>query len=122
MDQKSTPSPAEEQQDGYKARRTTRHAIDVPTALQPQNLYEIEVKVRNVSARGFMAECHEPVRIGSYVSLEVPGIGPVHAQVRWQIGSRMGGMFLDPISLARCEWRADKAEAKSEAGEGTAVA
>ncbi len=117
MDQKTTPSPAEEQQDGYKPRRTTRHRIDEPTNLQPQNLIEIEVKVRDVSARGFMAECHEPVRIGSYVSLDVPGIGPVHAQVRWQIGSRMGGMFLDPISLARCEWRADKAAAKGDSSE-----
>jgi hypothetical protein len=57
-----------------------------------------------------MAECAEPVRIGSYVTLDVPGIGPVQAQIRWQIGIRMGGMFLDPISLARCEWTAEKAE------------
>ena len=39
-----------------------------------------------------MAECAEPVRIGSHVSLEVPGIGPGHAQVRWQLGGLMGGM------------------------------
>ena len=58
-----------------------------------------------------MAECAEPVMIGSYVSLEVPGIGPVKAQVRWQIGLKMGGMFLDPISLAQCEWIAEKAQA-----------
>lgn len=122
MDQNPTPSPAEEQQDGYKSRRTTRHMIDEPTNLQPQNLFEIEVKVRNVSARGFMAECHEPVRIGSYVSLDVPGIGPVQAQVRWQIGAKMGGMFLDPISLSRCEWRADKAEAKAESSESNEAA
>jgi len=43
-------------------------------------------------------------RAGAYVSLEIPGIGPVEAQVRWQIGVRMGGMFMDPISLSRCEW------------------
>ena len=83
-------------------------------SLTPQNLYEVEVKVRNLSPCGFMAECAEPVRIGSYVSLDVPGIGPVHAQVRWQIGARMGGMFLDPISLGRCEWTAVKAP-KNEA-------
>ena len=59
-----------------------------------------------------MAECAEPVRIGSYVSLDVPGIGPVQAQVRWQIGVRMGGMFLDPISLARCEWTAREGAAR----------
>ena len=47
--------------------------------------------------------------IGSYVALDVPGIGPVNAQVRWQIGIRVGGMFLDPISLTECEWTAKKA-------------
>ena len=117
MDQKSSRAPEEEQEFGYQARRTPRHAIDEAANLQPQNLFEIEVKVRNVSTRGFMAECGEPVRIGSYVSLEVPGIGPVHAQVRWQIGTRMGGMFLDPISLARCEWRADKADSTDKTSE-----
>jgi len=117
MDRNITPSPFEEPQDGYKSRRTTRHDIDEPSNLQPQNLYDIEVNVRNVSTRGFMAECAEPVRIGSYVSLQVAGIGPVNAQVRWQIGSRMGGMFLDPISLARCEWRAEPIEPGSEASE-----
>ena len=117
MDQNSTPSPDEEQQDGFKPRRTTRHPIDESANLQPQNLYDIEIKVRNVSTRGFMAECGEPVRIGSYVSLSVPGIGPVDAQVRWQIGTRLGGMFLDPISLARCEWRADTVEPSGETSE-----
>jgi hypothetical protein len=62
-----------------------------------------------------MAECASPVQIGSYVSLDVPGVGPVRAQVRWQIGGRMGGMFLDPISLNRCEWTAIKAEPPREA-------
>ena len=110
MDQDSTPTPYEDQMDGYRPRHSTRHDIDEAANLQPQNLFDIEVKIRNVSTRGFMAECAEPVRIGSYVSLNVPGIGPVHAQVRWQIGTRLGGMFLDPISLARCEWRADTCE------------
>jgi len=110
-------SPFEEPEENYKARRSTRHDIDEAANLQPQNLYEIEIKVRNVSTRGFMAECAEPVRIGSYVSLDVPGIGPVDAQVRWQIGSRMGGMFLEPVSLARCEWRAETAGPGSETSE-----
>jgi hypothetical protein len=57
------------------------------------------------------------VRIGSHVSLEVPGVGPVRAQVRWQLGDRMGGMFLDPISLSRCEWTAEPAEAPGEPAE-----
>ena len=66
--------------------------------------------MRDLSTRGFMAECDQWVEIGSTVSLAVPGIGAVEAQVRWQIGNRMGGMFLDPISLERCEWMAVRAE------------
>ena len=87
-----------------KPRRTQRVSIEESTSLRSQSWYKIEVRVRDLSTCGFMAECVEPVRIGSYVSLDVPGVGPVHAQVRWQIGTRMGGMFLDPISLHRCEW------------------
>ena len=101
---------------GFKSRRTAR--VDIPDAqvsLSPRDLYNIEINVRNVSAAGFMAECAAPVRIGSYVTLDIPGVGPVEAQVRWQIGMKMGGMFLDPISLGRCEWVAEKAKTEEPA-------
>ncbi len=101
----------DEQALGFKPRRASRVVVEGSASLTPQDLYKVEIKVRNVSNCGFMAECAEPIRIGSYVSLDVPGVGPVQAQVRWQIGARMGGMFLDPISLARCEWTAEKAQA-----------
>lgn len=91
---------------GFKERRALRHVVDEVALLSPQRRIKIEVRLRNVSTLGFMAECDEAVRIGSYVSLDVPGIGPVKAQVRWQIGPRLGGMFLDPISLECCEWAA----------------
>ena len=94
----------------YKQRRAARTPVERATQLSQSGLYEVEVKIRDVSTSGFMAECAEPVRIGSHVSLEVPGIGPVNAQVRWQLGARMGGMFLDPISLNRCEWTAVRAD------------
>ena len=104
--------PTETELPGFQPRRSERVAVDGEAAnLNPDNLYVVEIKVENLSSAGFMAECAEPVRIGSYVSLDVPGIGPVKAQVRWQIGLKMGGMFLDPISLARCEWTAEKADA-----------
>jgi hypothetical protein len=53
-----------------------------------------------------MAECPVPIAIGSHVTLDIPGIGPVVAQIRWQMGREIGGMFIDPISLAECEWMA----------------
>jgi hypothetical protein len=91
----------------FHERRAERLSIDESAALT--HVYAIEVKVRDVSTSGFMAECADPVAIGSHVSLEVPGVGEVRAQVRWQIGNRMGGMFLDPISLDECVWTAIRA-------------
>jgi hypothetical protein len=105
-----TPSDPDDRDSSHKARRSPRMTIAGNANLRAQTLYNVEVRVKNVSTCGFMAECSAPVQIGSYVTLDVPGIGPVHAQVRWQIGFTMGGMFLDPISLARCEWTAVKAE------------
>jgi hypothetical protein len=105
------PSAGRELTPGFTPRRAARVSVEGTASLTPHDLYKVEVKVRNVSSAGFMAECAEPVRIGSYVMLDIPGIGPVEAQVRWQIGVKMGGMFLDPISLARCEWTAEKAKA-----------
>lgn len=94
--------------DYFRERRSPRIDVESGTVLRHNVWYSVEVNILNVSQCGFMAECAEAVTIGSYVSLDVPGIGPVNAQVRWQIGARMGGMFLDPISLNRCEWTAVK--------------
>jgi hypothetical protein len=100
----------------YKPRQSGRTAVAGRTQLRSQRWYSVEVTVCDVSTTGFKAECPEPVRIGSYVSLDVPGIGPVNAQVRWQLGGKMGGMFLDPIRLSRCEWTAVKAPVVAQAG------
>jgi hypothetical protein len=97
--------------DDFVARRLERRPVSSTTKLRSDTWYNVEVRVRDISQSGFMAECAQPIQIGSTVSLDVPGIGPVHAQVRWQIGTRMGGLFLDPISLTHCEWTAVPAEA-----------
>ena len=116
MTRRSHPSAEDAQPPGFRSRRAARHDLpDAPATLSPQDPYSVEVKVRNVSTAGFMAECATPVRIGSCVTLDIPGIGAVQAQVRWQIGLKMGGMFLDPISLKSCEWTAEKAEAATPA-------
>jgi len=99
----------------YKSRNAPRTRVSARAQLRQQSWYAVEVRVCDLSSSGFMAECPQAVRIGGYVSLDVPGIGPVNAQVRWQLGGRMGGQFLDPISLARCEWVAVPAAPPREA-------
>jgi hypothetical protein len=105
------PRPALEPGHDLTPRRARRIEGGGQASLAVENSGGIAVTVRNMSSAGFMAECAEPVRIGSYINLDIPGIGTVEAQVRWQIGRRLGGMFLDPITLARCEWTGEKAPA-----------
>ena len=87
----------------YHPRRNRRVALSEPTRMRA-NDSALDVVVCDLSTSGFLAECLRPVLIGSYVSLDLPGIGPVHAQVRWQVGTRLGAKFLDPICLSRCDW------------------
>jgi hypothetical protein len=58
----------------------------------------------DLSELGFRAHCEATLRIGSTVSLEVPGIGTVEAQVEWQRGDEFGARFYTPIDLDACRW------------------
>ena len=88
----------------YMPRRSPRVRLTEMTQLRSTDFRGVDVTVCDISTSGFMVECLRPVLIGSFVSVDLPGIGPVNAQVRWQVGGRMGAKFLDPISLNRCDW------------------
>lgn len=94
---------AGEEQAGFQPRRNQRVSLSERTQMRA-NDSAVEIVVCDLSTSGFLAECLRPVLIGSYISLDLPGVGPVHAQVRWQVGNRLGAKFLDPISLHRCDW------------------
>ena len=92
----------------FRPRRGARLNLKERTQLRSKDQNALDVTVCDLSTGGFMAECMRPVLIGSYVSLDIPGIGPVHAQVRWQVGGRLGARFLDPVGLHRCDWTSEK--------------
>ncbi len=100
----------EEAEEGraFQPRRSVRIKLTEVARLRGYGAQAVDVTVCDLSTAGFMAECLRPVLIGSYVSLDLPGIGPVHAQVRWQLGGRLGAKFLDPVSIYRCDWMAVK--------------
>ena len=98
---------AQEQAADYQPRRNQRVSLTEPTQMRASEA-AVDIVVCDLSTSGFLAECLRPVLIGSYVSLDLPGVGPVHAQVRWQVGNRLGAKFLDPISLHRCDWTTPK--------------
>jgi hypothetical protein len=86
------------------ARKSERLALDAETRLRPNSWSSLQIRMLDLSASGFRAECEARVRPGSSVSLDVPGIGSVEAQVEWQRGDQFGARFFAPIELRRCQW------------------
>ncbi len=60
---------------------------------------EVQVRVRNLSAGGLMAEVPEALAIGTPVEVEVRGIGWVLGRIAWAAAGRVGVAFeheIDP--------------------------
>jgi hypothetical protein len=85
-------------------RREKRTQVNAPARLHPNSWSSLEVRVLDISANGFRAECDARITIGSSVALEIEGIGPVHAHVTWRRGERFGAKFDQPLDLAPCTW------------------
>jgi hypothetical protein len=74
--------------------RPPRWAVKVDTSVVDGCGRELQTTIWNLSDGGFMAECEEKLPIGSVVAIEIPGRGPVRAEVRWALGWRFGAMIL----------------------------
>lgn len=62
-----------------------------------------QVRIRNLSAGGLMAEIADPIAQGASVEFDVRGIGWVPGRVAWSVAGRIGVAFDHPIDpvLAR---------------------
>ncbi|HEX8466565.1 MAG TPA: hypothetical protein VF620_02025 [Allosphingosinicella sp.] len=85
-------------------RRSERLLVDAEARLRPNSWSSLQIRMLDLSTLGFRAECEAKVKPGGSVSLDVPGIGPVDAQVEWQRGDQFGARFFAPIELSRCQW------------------
>jgi len=91
-------------------RQEKRTEIDETARLHPNSWSSLEVRVLDLSAGGFRAQCEARVIVGSPVKIEIEGIGPVNAHVTWRRGDRIGAKFDSPIDLSRCRWSALREE------------
>lgn len=85
-------------------RQSERIAVDEATRLRPNGWSSLEVRILDFSGDGFRAECEAVVKVGSYVSLDVPGVGSVDAQVSWRRHGQIGARFVQPVAIGRCGW------------------
>lgn len=59
------------------------------------------VRVRNLSAGGLMAECHEALSIDDRIAIEVRNIGTVEGTIAWVRSPRFGVTFDRPVDPRR---------------------
>ncbi len=88
--------------EGAQARGGERLSCSFLSNVRTDGVRNVRIRLCDISERGFMAECHEPVPLGGTVSIDLPGLGPTHARVRWGMGGRIGGRFMQPIDLQVC--------------------
>lgn len=89
-------------QDGVQPRNGHRVSCSYISHVRTDGTRNVRIRLCDISELGFMAECHEPVPLGGTVSIDLPGLGATHARVRWGMGGRIGGRFMQPIDLQAC--------------------
>ncbi|WP_066583684.1 PilZ domain-containing protein [Sphingomonas pruni] len=57
----------------------------------------MQVRVRNLSSGGLMADVPKPIDIGTMVEVEVRGVGWVNGRIAWVAAGRAGVAFDHPI-------------------------
>lgn len=84
--------------DASAQRNEARDSLFLVASLRLPGKRDIwQVRVRNLSAGGLMAEVPEPVSIGTPVEIEVRGIGWVIGRIAWAAAGRVGIAFEEPI-------------------------
>ena len=87
-------------------RRDERLPLEEIARLHPNNWSSLDVRVLDLSANGFRAECEARVALGSCVRIELPEVGPAVAYVTWRRGNCFGAKFSAPVDPSRCGWPA----------------
>ena len=70
----------------------------------------IELKLRNISSMGAMVECTLPVAPGTELAIDIVGVGPVRATVRWAQPGKFGVQFSHEFDLSRLAPKKEKAK------------
>lgn len=87
--------PNETEQQGSRPRRDS--LLLMATMTLADDAHSREVRVRNISEGGLMAELATPVEIGTAITFDLRGIGPVSGRVAWCTQGRVGVSFDRPI-------------------------
>ena len=96
--------------DGYQCIREPRHRL-MRRAIAAIDDEVVEIKLCNISSMGAQAECRIPVAPGDQLVIDIVGVGPVRATVRWAQAGKFGVQFQEVFDLTRL---APKKERRNE--------
>jgi len=81
-------------------RQSERDEVFYRTRASASGLGSFPAQVVNISASGFMARADMELAIGQALTIRLPVVGEVKAEVRWSLGGRIGCQFARMIDLA----------------------
>lgn len=90
-------------EESTKQRNDSRDSLFLAAKLTIDGLPAEQVRVRNLSAGGLMAEYPSPVDPGTRVRVDLRGVGEIGGRIAWAAAGRIGIAFDQPIDplLAR---------------------
>lgn len=80
----------------------------------------LPARLSDLSRHGFGGRSVLPVPIGSAISVRLPVVGEVRAQVRWALGDLFGARFVDPVDTSLIIGREGSAKQELRPSEGIA--
>jgi hypothetical protein len=89
---------------GDSGRRAERRPVNGSARLRPNSWSSLEVAMLDLSENGFRARSEARMKVGGTVSVDIPCIGSVDAQVEWHRRNEFGARFYQPIDLEACGW------------------
>ena len=86
--------------DGFAFTREPRHRL-MRRAIASIEGDRVELRLRNISSMGALVECDASVAPGAEITIDIVGVGPVRAIVRWAQSGKFGVQFEREFDLAR---------------------
>ena len=86
-------------EDESDRRRASRLPVELEAKMRELGASGVEVRVVNISERGFMAISDGRFEVGTRIWLMLPGRDRANAVIKWTAGDKIGAEFAEPISI-----------------------
>lgn len=98
----------------YDQRHAERFELLLEASLRELGATGADVRLHNLSIRGFMCEADAIHAAGSYVWLRIAGVGAFNARIVWRDSFRYGCEFIEPIEPEQCAAALAQSEAEED--------